>query len=484
MKRKLEAYRPEKVMYYFENICNIPHVSHHTEAISSYCETFAKEHGLRYYRDETGNVVIYKNASAGYEDHDAVILQGHIDMVGARTGESSHDFLTDGIDIDEEALKDGFITARQTTLGADNGIAAAYMFAILEDDSLKHPPLEAVFTVDEEVGLLGAAALDTSVLHGKYMINMDSEEEGEFITGCAGGLRSDLVLRTERTKAGHNIYRITVKGLKGGHSGSDIGTGRPSANVLMGRVLERIGKISDIRIISLCGGTVDNAICNHAEAVISCNTDIGSVENLCETVMGELKTEYAGIDDGITVIAQSVDDNDMTAATPEDTARMILALRLLPYGVIARNAKDAGMIETSLNPGVMLYEDGVFRLGYSIRSSYASAKRELADRLKVLAAYIGGSCEESGDYPSWPHKNDSRLCDTAAGLYRDMYGKDAVFTIIHAGLECGIFADKMPYLDIISYGPDMYDVHTYDERLSIESAERVYNFTLKLLERL
>ena len=484
MERKLKSYKPEKVMSYFEDICNIPHISHHTEAISRYCENFAKEHDLKYYRDAVGNVVIYKTASAGYENHDTVILQGHIDMVGAKTNSSGHDFLKDRIDIDEDALESGYITARDTTLGADNGIAAAYMLAILDDDAIKHPPLEAVFTVDEEVGLLGASALDTSVLHGRYMINMDSEEEGEFITGCAGGLRSDLILDTTTAKSENTVFKIIVKGLKGGHSGSDIGTGRPSANVITGRVLERIRQIADLRIVSLKGGVVDNAICNYAEAVISCAADYDRISQLCAIMTNELREEYSGIDDDILIEAETDGNNTSEAASESDTDRIILCLRQLPYGVMARNAGNIDMVETSLNPGVMLYENGIFRLGYSIRSSHASAKRELADRIKDMAEYVGGRCEESGDYPSWPHRHNSSLCRTAGQVYNEMYHKEPVFEIIHAGLECGIFAGKMPELDIISYGPDMYDVHTYDERLSIKSAERVYNFTLKLLERL
>ena len=483
MERKLKSYKPEKVMFYFENICNIPHVSHHTEAISGYCENFAKEHGLRYYRDVAGNVVIYKKASAGYENHDTVILQGHIDMVGAKTNASGHDFLKDIINIDEDALESGYITAVDTTLGADNGIAVAYMLAILDDDTIAHPPLEAVFTVDEEVGLLGASALDTSVLHGRYMINMDSEEEGVFITGCAGGLRSDLMMDTVMDKTENAVFRIITKGLKGGHSGSDIGTGRPSANVITGRVLERIRQTADIRIVSLKGGVVDNAICNYAEAVISCSADYDRISELCAIMTRELREEYAGIDDDILIEAKTA-GNHAEAASEGDTDRIILCLRQLPYGVISRNACNINMVETSLNPGVMLYENGVFRLGYSIRSSHASAKRELADRIRNMAEYVGGRCEESGDYPSWPHRHNSLLCRMAGQVYNEMYHKDPAFEIIHAGLECGIFAGKMPELDIISYGPDMYDVHTYDERLSIRSAERVYDFTLKLLEKL
>lgn len=483
MKRKLENYEPKNVLFFFEEICNIPHVSHHTELISRYCETFAKQRNLRFYRDDAGNVVIYKNASPGYEEHKTVILQGHMDMVGAKTEDSGHNFLTDPIDICEEVLEDGFITANKTTLGGDDGIAVAYMLAILDDNRLKHPALEAVFTVDEEVGLLGANALDTSVLSGGYMLNLDSEKEGEFLTGCAGGLRSNVILDGECESYSGDAFVITIANLKGGHSGSEIGTGRPSANALMGRVLDNIRKLHEFRLISLEGGVVDNAICTKSTAVIAMpGPEQDRLCRLCETVTKDLRNEYAGIDEGITVSCEPYSSDGAQAVSVCDTDRMVFLMRHMPYGVTARSAADVKLVETSLNPGILRLDCGRFMIGYSVRSSMPSAKRDLADRLKSLAGFAGGHCEESGDYPAWPRKKESELCEIIDGLYRRMYGAAPRFATIHAGLECGIFADRMPDLDIISYGPDMYDIHTFDERLSIQSVKRVYEFTVKLLE--
>lgn len=484
MERKLENYEPKNVLFFFEEICNIPHVSHHTELISDYCRTFAQQRGLRCNQDAAGNVIIYKEASAGYENHKAVILQGHIDMVGAKTENSSHNFLTDPIDICTEALSDGFITANGTTLGGDDGIAAAYMLAILDDNNLKHPAIEAVFTVDEEVGLLGANVLDTSLLSGGYMLNIDSEKEGEFLVGCAGGLRSDVLLDAECEPYSGNAYRITIAGLTGGHSGTEIGTGRPSANVLMGRVLDDIRVKCNFNLISLEGGVVDNAICTKSTAEIAVDDGGTIIEKLCVELTKDLRREYEGIDDGITVECHQHTVSGVQALSHEDTDKIVCLMRQLPYGVMARSAHDINLVETSLNLGILRLKDGHFSGGYSIRSSVESAKKDLAGRLKSFAEFMGGSYSESGDYPSWPRKSQSRLCEIINELYRDMYGREPEFATIHAGLECGIFAGRMPELDIISYGPDMYDIHTFDERISIQSIQRVYEFTIKLLERL
>ena len=485
MKRKLENYEPKNVLFFFEEICNIPHVSYHTDKISDYCQNFARQRNLRCYRDDIGNVVIYKEATPGYENHKTVILQGHIDMVGAKTEDSQHDFLTDPIDICEEALSDGIITANKTTLGGDDGMAAAYMFAILDDNSLKHPAIEAVFTVDEEVGLLGANALDTSVLSGKYMLNMDSEKEGEFLVGCAGGLRSNVIIDAECESYSGNAFTITISGLTGGHSGAEIGTGRPSANVLMGRILDSIRNITDFKLINLGGGVVDNAICTKSVATIAAEENVfEDLVKMCGTITGDLRREYAGIDDRISVQCTKESVTAAKAVTDGDTARIICLMRQMPQGVMARSADNVNLVETSLNMGILSLEEGHFMAAYSIRSSAASAKRDLADRLSSFAVFMGGRCEESGDYPAWPRKRESELCEIINKLYSDMYGNKPEFATIHAGLECGIFADKIPELDIISYGPDIFDIHTFDERIPIQSVQRVYEFTVKLLERL
>ena len=488
MSHILEGLEPHSVMHYFEEICNIPHVSYHTEKISEYIISFAKEKGLDYYSDDSGNVVIYKKASAGYENHGTVILQGHVDMVGAKTEGSKHDFENDPIRLDPEAIKEGYITAVDTTLGGDDGIAVAYMLSILADPSLKHPPLECVFTVNEEVGLLGADALDLSVLKGKVMLNMDSEDEGIFTTGSAGGMHMDCTIPMTSEDFDGPCCRLIVSGLLGGHSGTSIGTGRPSAIVLLGRLLHLLEENTDFALVEMKAGEVDNAIANKAEAVITCDgNDISGIKDLCERLQAELRVEYRGIDDGITISCIQEDPascKGKRCVSSVSGEKAIFFLKNAPYGVQSRNAYDIQLVETSLNPGVLRMDSEHFMLGYSIRSSVESAKHELADRLTYLTEFLGGTVDAGGDYPGWAYDPDSKLRPLCGEVYEEVSGKKAQFETIHAGLECGIFYHGIPGLDIISYGPDMKDIHTFDEKLSIESVKRTYEMTLKLLERL
>ncbi len=485
MDRILDGLKPANVFGFFEDICSIPHVSHHTGRMTEFLMEFAEKRNLRAVKDDAGNVVIYKDASEGYEDRPTVILQGHTDMVGAKREDCEIDFVNEHIKLNPDTLKDGYVSAIGTTLGGDDGIAVAYELAILDDDSLKHPALEAVFTVDEEVGLLGANAFDTGLLSGKYMLNLDSEDEGIFLTGCAGGLRSDLMLEVGMTEYAGVRTTITISGLLGGHSGNMIGTGRPSANVLMGRLLKSIDEQADFYIESLEGGVVDNAICNKCvAAIVVSEDDIDALRSVCDRVEADLRTEYAGIDDGITISAETGESGTFVVANDIGREKILCLLRNLPYGVMARSGADVNFVETSLNLGVLRFSDGMFKAGYSIRSSMESAKRNLADRIEYLAEFLGGSYEESGDYPSWPRKTDSKLQEKASEVYESMYGSKPGFATIHAGLECGIFAGSMPKLDIISYGPNMLDIHTFEEKLDIESVARVYEFTVRLLSEI
>lgn len=483
MNRVLKNLEPERVFYYFEELCNIPRTSFHTERISSYCENFAKEQGLDYIRDEAGNVIIFKPASVGYENVPAVILQGHIDMVGAKTEDSSHDFINNPIEIKEDELSKGYITADRTTLGGDDGAAVAYMLAILEDKTLKHPCIEAVFTVDEEVGLLGAAALDTSMLKGRILLNIDSEDEGIFITGSAGGLRTDLKLPVKLTSYSGTKLTLTIKGLKGGHSGVEIGNRRASANILIGRLLKRIDEEVDYYLVSMYGGEVDNAIAPKCNAVIVADAeDFKKINEICNKVNKELLDEYRGSDDGILITAEVGEAGDFQVVDDISKEKILFLLRNLIYGVVSRSPENVDFIETSLNAGVLRLDENGFMVGYSIRSSIESAKRDITDRIEYLVEFLGGEYEESGDYPSWPYNPNSALRPLVNKVYHYMYGKEPEFLTIHAGLECGIFFNKMPQLDIISYGPDMEAIHTPDEKLYIDSTRRVYEFTVKLLE--
>lgn len=482
----LEGLKPEKVFKYFEDICNIPHVSYHTDRISGYCEEFAKEHDYRYIRDEVGNVVIFKPATPGYENHKTVMLQGHLDMVGAKADNKIIDFENESISIKTFTDKSGLlcIGADGTTLGGDDGIAIAYALAILDSNDIKHPPLECVFTVDEEVGLLGANALDCSVLESSILLNIDSEDEDIFLTGCAGGLRTDLMLDVDMTSFTGKLVEIVIDGLKGGHSGTEIGTGRASANVLMGRLLKTLDdKGIDLYISELNGGLVDNAICSKASAKVVVES-IDKLDELIKEFNLTVNGEYNGIEDNINVRYEIIADGDFEVATDIGREKILFLLRLLPHGVISRNPIDIKLVETSLNMGIMRFSEGKLRLGFSIRSSNKTAKRELADRIEYMIEFIGGEYEESGDYPAWPFKLDSPLRDIIKTIYQEEYSRKPIFETIHAGLECGIFADKMNGLDIISFGPDMKDIHTANEVLYVDSVDRVYKFLISLLERL
>ncbi len=482
MNRVLEGLKPESVFKFFEDICNIPHVSYHTNLISGYCEQFAVDRKLRYIRDELGNIIIYKEACKGYENASVTIIQGHLDMVGAKREDSSHDFLTDPLKL---LIEDGYVTADGTTLGGDDGIAVAMALAILDDDTIKHPALEIVLTVDEEVGLCGAEGIDPSNLSGRFLINLDSDDEGIFLTGSAGGIGADLSLNVNMTDYEGVLLQLTICNLTGGHSGAEIGTGRPSANVLMGRLLKNIDAEADYYIYEIKGGEVDNAICQKCIAyIVAESEEIPQIQAVCNRVMEELRREYRGIDDNITILCEEKSEGSYNVCDDYGREKILCLLRNLPYGVMARSAYDVNLVETSLNLGILTFEAGTFKMVYSVRSSIESAKRELADRLEYLIEFLGGTYEESGDYPAWTHNPDSELRNIISSTYEELYHVKPVFTTIHAGLECGIFSDKLPGVDIVSYGPDMKDIHTFDEKLSIESVERVYNFTLKLLENI
>lgn len=483
MKNIINNIKSEKVFCFFEDICSIPHVSFHTDKLREYVEKFAIEHGLRYVKDESGNIVIYKAASEGYENHDTVIIQGHLDMVGAKEENSSHDFLNDPVLIDENAIEHGFITAKGTTLGGDDGIAVAYALAILDDDNLSHPPLEAVFTTNEEVGLLGATDFDCSLLSGRTLLNIDSEDEGVFLMGSAGGMRLDILIPVETVSAEADIVSITISGLKGGHSGDKIGTGRPSANVLMGRVLGEIVDNFDANLISVNGGVVDNAICNKCVAMLAMNGTEG-LELFCNELQNILKKEYWGIEDNISVFVGFSEKKTEKIISKADFKKLIMALKSMPQGVIARNPEDSDMVETSLNLGIIKVNTDGINMGYSIRSSVESAKYELADRLRYITEYLGGTITTSGIYPAWTYNPVSRVREIIGEIYKEQTGKEPVMKTIHAGLECGIFYNRIPKLDIVSYGPNIYDIHTFDERMEIESVRRVYELTTELLRRL
>ena len=478
----LSGLEPKAVFEYFEKLCAVPHGSHNTKQISDLCVSFARELGLKCRQDEVNNVVIWKGASPGYEGAEPVILQGHIDMVCVKTEDSPKDMAKEGLDL----LTDGaWVWADRTSLGGDNGIAVAMILAILADDTLSHPPLEAVFTVDEEVGMDGAFALDCSDLKGKKLVNLDSEEEGVFTVSCAGGARMDCFLpgANEPLSEG-TAYAVTLDGLLGGHSGADIHRGRASANQVMVRVLySAMERCSGLRLCSIRGGKFDNVICSKNEALVSVPAE--QAEDF-ETFVREfdviLKNEYAGCDDGISLTCRrgALMDGGMTR---EATERVLRTMLVLPQGVQAMNVDFPGLVQTSLNLGIMeMKADGV-HFSISVRSCIASQKAMMIQRLRAILGLGGGTASERSSYPGWQYARQSALREDVLAAWQVVSGKEGKIEATHGGLECGLFIEKIPGLDAVSFGPELHDVHSAAEKLSVPSTKLVYEAVCELLRR-
>lgn len=476
----LSGLKPEKVFGYFEELCKIPHGSGNTKEISDYLVAFAKERNLKVYQDEYNNVVIYKPASEGYEAAPVTILQGHCDMVAEKTPESSHDFEKDGLKL---MIEGDYITADQTTLGGDDGIAVAYMMAILDDDTLKHPALECVITTDEEIGLLGAKDLDASVLQGKYMINLDSEEEGYLWISCAGGQTGISEIPLSFREVEGEVLEVVIDGLVGGHSGAEIDKNRANANKLMGRFLYELGQKTMFTLAELEGGTKDNAITRKCKAVLVLGEeDRKTAEEFATSYQENLRKEYSGTDDNITVNMVSQGTKTISALDMMSKEKTVFFLMNIPYGIEKMSGEIEGLVETSNNIGVLRIEEGFLVSSCGIRSSVGSAKQFVSEKIQYLTEFLGGEYTVVGDYPAWEYKKDSALRELMADVYRDLFGKEANVKAIHAGLECGLFYDKIPGLDCVSFGPSMQDIHTTEEKLSISSTARMWEYLVKVLE--
>ena len=466
---KLTHLQPNTVFGYFEEICAVPHGSGDTARISDYCVAFAKQRGLWYRQDELGNVIIKKAATPGYEDHPAVILQGHLDMVCEKAPDCSIDFSTDGLAVDADGE---WVFAHGTTLGGDDGIAVAMALAILDADHLPHPPLEVLLTVDEETGMYGAEGLDPSDLEGRLLINVDSEEQGVLTVSCAGGARAEIALPLCREPSSAPAYAVTVSGLQGGHSGVEIDKGRLNANVVMGAFL----KTMDCRIVSVNGGQKDNAIPVLCEAVIVCDIDPMSAASSFAAAH-----RVAG-DPGLTITVEATTADD--ALTADSTAHVTDFLTTVPNGIQSMSADIEGLVQTSLNLGILTTERDTLCASFAVRSSKNEEKTALLAELSAIASRFGGTYDSHGHYPAWEYRKDSRLRDVMCRVWQEQTGETPVVMAIHAGLECGLFCEKMPGLDAVSIGPDMQDIHTCRERLSVSSTARVYDYLCAVLKEL
>ncbi len=480
--KKLEHLKPSEVFRYFEDLCAIPHGSGNTRAISDYCMDFAAKQGLLATQDEAGNVVITKEASPGFESAPTVILQGHLDMVCEKEAGCPIDFQRDGLHLETAG---DFVYAKGTTLGGDDGIAVAMALAVLADKKLSHPRLECVFTTDEEIGLLGAEALDTSSLQGTYLINIDSEEEGIFTVSCAGGMRSQCILPLAYQETEGVRCTVSLEGLLGGHSGVEIHKEHGNSNILMGRFLCALEEEIDFRLESLNGGLMDNAIPRETKAVLYIKEeDASRLEAFRANWEKILKNEFRASDPGISLTLSQEGVKKGEAMTPKSASLLLYLLHMAPNGVMKNSVEIADLVQTSLNLGILNTDSKAAHVIFSVRSSVETEKEELGNRLRHLTEFLGGTYEESGSYPGWEYKKDSLLRDTMVRVYQRMYGEEPKVVAIHAGLECGIFSGKIEGLDCVSIGPNLYDIHSPKERLSISSVERVYDFLLEVLKEL
>lgn len=479
----LSSCEPKKLFEYFEWISSVPHGSGNTGPISELCVEFAKEHGFRYIKDDLNNVVIYKPGTPGYENSDPVILQGHIDMVCAKDDDCDIDMSRDGLRLKTDGE---WISAEGTSLGADNGVAVATIMALMDDESVEHPPIEALLTVDEETGMDGAAGFDVSVLKGRRLINMDSEEEGVFTAGCSGGVRvtCSMPIRRQKPNEGDVFVRVSIFGLLGGHSGVDIDKGHASANKLLARILFDLNERFGIRLAQLEGGKLDNVISSRAEALIGVNSSkLAEVTAELSSYDAILKDEFKSSDPGVTVSAAK-EEYCETVLTESDKKKLLLALLMLPQGVEEMSFDIEGLVQTSLNLGIIRLREDSFDYSFAVRSSLKSQKEMLVARVRAITEHFGGSVILSGDYPGWAFCKDSKLLELVKAVYKERTGKEGTVSAIHGGLECGLFIDKIPGLDCISIGPELHDVHSTRERLNVPSTGRMYELVKDILKRL
>ena len=476
---KLAGLEPADVFGYFEKLCSIPHGSRNTKMISDYLVSFAREQGLRYIQDDLNNVILFGEGTCGYEDHPPVILQGHMDMVCEKDADCPIDMEKEGLDVTHDG---SFVFAKGTTLGGDNGIAVAYALALLADRSIPHPPLEVVVTVDEEIGMEGAAGIDLSVLQGRTLLNLDSEDEGIFTVSCAGGARATVSLPVERRTVYGPCVRLTVEGLQGGHSGVEIHKNRANANKVMGEFLSRVQKLMPLCLTSFAGGTKDNAIPRSCQAtLIALGMHIERINDVAAQLQKEIREQYD--EPEVIVRGDDVDAFGGNALTTECPSKVIALLCSLPNGVQTWSQYIPGLVQTSLNLGVAkLGED--MKLTSSVRSSVNQEKNDLLTRLKELADFYEGSYSQMGEYPAWEYKADSKLREIMVSAYEKLYGAAPEVVAIHAGLECGLLSEKLPGLDCVSIGPQMHDIHTSRERLDIASTKRTWEFLLEVLKEL
>ncbi len=459
----LKGLNPEKVLGYFEELTKIPHGSGNEKVISDYLANFGKERGFVVIQDDELNVIIKKPATQGYENAPVVTIQGHMDMVCEKNKDKVHDFEKDPLEL---RIDGDYLYANGTTLGADNGIAVAYGLAILDSKELKHPAIELFVTTGEETGMYGAIAVDPKNLDGKILLNIDSEEEGIFLVSCAGGVTNYVNINTQWEDASNEALKLEVKGLKGGHSGMEIIKQRGNANKLMGRLLNAISKEVDFNISHISGGAKNNAIPREAEATITVAAkDVEKVKQIATKSLEIFKTELRIQDPDVTVIVEKSETSKQL--TKEVTEKIVSYLVVAPNGIQTMSEDIKGLVESSINLGVIEFSENA-----------------ITDGIDVVAELVGAEVINDSDYPEWQYEPNSPIRDLCIETYKNVTGEEPKIDAIHAGLECGLLKEKMPDVDMISFGPNLFDVHTPNEHMSISSVERVWNFIKALLENI
>ncbi len=484
MQNVLRDLSPNNVFKFFEEITRIPRGSGNEKQISDYLVAFAKERNLEVIQDKALNVIIKKPATPGYENAPIVILQGHMDMVNEKNKETVHDFEKDPIKL---RVLDDMIYATDTTLGADNGIAIAYALALLDSKDLPHPAIEALITTDEESTMGGAIALDGANLNGRLLVNIDSEEEGKLLVSSAGGTKAKVIIPIawEAAKSDCDTIKISIGGLKGGHSGMEINKGRGNANKLMGRLLNEISGEVEIHMNLINGGVKSNAIPREMEVVAQvAKNDLGKLQQKLAEIEAVIKNELRAADPEVYVKLETGVEAVERVFDKETQRKITGFLVMVPNGIQSMSMEIEGLVESSTNLGVVMTQGDSFITINEIRSSVRSLKRNTLNTVKTLAATLGGEARVESDYPEWEYNPNSKMRKLFQEVYKDMTGKDAEIIAIHAGLECGVLIQKLPGMDAISMGPNIFDVHTPNEHFSISSTEKVWNYLLEVLKNM
>ena len=477
----LTGLQPSGVFEMFEQLCGIPHGSRNTKAISDFCVRFAQEHGLDYRQDDSNNVILFAPATPGMEQAQPVMLQGHLDMVCEKEADCPLDLQKEGLNLRTDGE---WIWAEGTTLGGDDGIAVAYALAILADPTIPHPPLEVVLTTDEEIGMLGAAAINLSEVKARRVLNIDSEEEGVLLAGCAGGATVCCHIPLMWTLKKGLRATVQITGLRGGHSGMEIQKGRANANKLMGRFLNEMDAAFAYALCTVHGGNKDNAIARESTAdVVILPERLAELTAFAAQRQEAYRAEYGEADPDIT-IAVAPGTEDTFEIMMGDCRRSVLSvLQQLPNGVQQMSRDIEGLVQTSLNLGILKVDFRGIHLTSSVRSSVNAEKQQLIQQLAEICGKLGGSCEVMGEYPAWEYKADSPLREIMTEVYLEQYGRKPAVEVIHAGLECGLLSGKLDGLDCVSFGPDIVDIHTTREKLSIPSVQRTWKLLLEVLKR-